>query len=95
MRSKYCLTSLYLEHHPDGCAWRKRQQYVEQEAFVVLRAHCTAQETTCCCDRISSAPFAARYLRLKTPRYTRSPNMVARQRPHDMAAHIALLFYTY
>jgi hypothetical protein len=67
----------YLKHHPDGCAWRDRQQEVEHVALVVLRAHCTAQETTCCCDRISSAPFAARYLRLKTPRYTRSPNVVA------------------
>jgi hypothetical protein len=51
--------------------------------------HCTAQETICRCGQISPALFAARYLRLKTPRYTRSPNAIARQRTHVIAAHIA------
>jgi hypothetical protein len=36
--------------------------------------------------------FAARYLRLKTqtPRYTRSPDAIARRRPRVLAEHIAL-----
>lgn len=50
---------LYLKHHLERCAWHKRQQWVEQVALVVLWAHCTAQETTCRCDRISSASFVS------------------------------------